>query len=145
MREAEGGYPALCGRYLRCVTSEHPVDEALLVATEHQARRVLDAQGLEPTYNAGIEFIGVCMGGMEVHTPDGFLSLVPTALYQVWGALTDEVDAPGRGTPAQDAAALAHMKRATSEWLDVSRSPDRRSEYLDRWVYEECGYERPAE
>jgi hypothetical protein len=105
------------------VTSVPPVDEAFLVATEHQARQVLAAEGLWPTYDAGNNFMDVRLSGMEVDPADGFLRQVPTDLYLVWAALTDEVDAPGRGSPEQDAAALAHMKRAAVEWLDDSRSP----------------------
>jgi hypothetical protein len=52
------------------------------------------------------------------------------------------MDAPGRGSPEQDAAAIEHMKRAAAEWLAVLDSPESRAAYLDRWVFDECGYER---
>jgi hypothetical protein len=64
------------------------------------------------------------------------------ALYLIWGALTDEMDAPHRGSPEQNAAAVEHMKRAAAEWLEALPSADNRSAYCDKWVYEECGYER---
>ena len=45
----------------------------------------------------------------------------------IWGALTDEMDAPGRGSPEQDAAAVRHMKQAAAEWLTVVDSPQNSS------------------
>ncbi len=122
---------------------EQPVDAVFLDAADRQAHQVLNATGVRATYDAGMGFMGVCMGGMDA-TASGYLPHVPAGLYQVWGALTYEVDAPGRGSPEQDEAAMRHMKQAAAEWLEVSRIPDKRLEYLDRWVYDECGYERPA-
>ena len=66
----------------------------------------------------------------------------PLGLYLIWGALTDEMDAPGRGSPKQDEATVRHMKEAASEWLTALGSPSDRASYCDRWVHEECGYER---
>ncbi|HVA61499.1 MAG TPA: hypothetical protein VNG13_13325 [Mycobacteriales bacterium] len=64
------------------------------------------------------------------------------ALYLIWGAWTDRMDASGRGSPEQDATAVRHMKRAATEWLTVVDLPGDRAAYWDRWVHEECGYER---
>jgi hypothetical protein len=36
------------------------------------------------------------------------------------------------------------MHRAAAEWVEVSRLNKERRGYLDRWVYEECGYDRPS-
>ena len=52
------------------------------------------------------------------------------------------MDAPGRGGVEQDVAAVAQMKRAAAEWLEVLGADSSRRAYLDRWVHEECGYER---
>ncbi|MFI7605468.1 hypothetical protein ACIBTV_10110 [Micromonospora sp. NPDC049366] len=107
-----------------------------------QARRVLDAEDGWPTYDTGLEFQGRAMHAMS-ETPDAaYAPDVPVALYLIWGALTDEMDAPGRGSPEQDAAAVRRMKQAAAEWLTVVDSPEGRTAYLDRWVHEECGYAR---
>jgi hypothetical protein len=111
-------------------------------ASEDAARRVIEADGLWPTYDAGIAFSDVAMNAMTEQPQGKYLPWLPSRVYLIWGALTDEVDAPGRGSPEQDAAAVTHMKRTASEWLEVSRSPQRRDEYLDRWVHDECGYAR---
>ncbi|WP_431884086.1 hypothetical protein [Micromonospora gifhornensis] len=116
--------------------------EGFLAAAADQARLVLDAGEGWPTYYAGIEFQGLAVGAMS-ETPTGeYLPDIPTALNLIWGALTDEMDAPGRGSPEQDAAAVRHMKQAAAEWLTVVNSPVDRATYLDHWVHEECGYRR---
>jgi hypothetical protein len=116
--------------------------EGFLAATVDQARLVRDAEEGWPTYDAGLAFQGLVMSAMS-DTPEGkYLAKIPTALYLIWGALTDEMDAPGRGSPEQDAAAVRHMKQAATEWLMVVDSPEDRAAYLDRWVHDECGYER---
>lgn len=119
-----------------------PTPEGFLEATAHQARAVIAAEEGWPTYDAGIAFQSLAMNAMS-GTPEGlYVAEEPARLYLMWGALTDEMDAPGRGSPAQDAAAVQHMKRAATEWLSVVDSPGDRSAYLERWVHEECGYER---
>jgi hypothetical protein len=39
------------------------------------------------------------------------------------------------------------MKKAAAEWLAVVDLPQERAAYLDRWVYDECGFEwkRPVQ
>ncbi|WP_141714763.1 hypothetical protein [Micromonospora mirobrigensis] len=116
--------------------------DGFLAATVQQARRVLQVEEGWPTYDAGLEFQGLAVSAMS-ETPKGeYLPSTPTALNLIWGALTDEMDAPGRGAPEQDAAAVRHMKQAAAEWLTVVDSPEDRAAYLDRWVHDECGYER---
>ncbi|MEU5964304.1 hypothetical protein ABZ777_24130 [Micromonospora parva] len=118
--------------------------EGFLEATAQQARLVFDVEEGWPTYDAGLEFQGLAMSAMS-KTPEGeSASSTPSALYLIWGALTDEMDAPGRGSPEQDAAAVRHMKQAAAEWLTVVESPEDRTTYLDRWVHDECGYERKS-
>jgi hypothetical protein len=70
------------------------------------------------------------------------LSEAAGALALIWGDLTDAMDAPGTGSPEQDAAAVRQMKRASAEWLDVVFSPEGRASYVDHWVHDECGYAR---
>ena len=114
-----------------------------LAATAEQARQVLAADDGWPTYHEGIEFQSLAMNQMaSADISQMTASDYPMGLYLIWGALTDEMDAPGRGSPEQDAAAVGHMKRAASEWLAVLGSPSDRASYCDRWVHEECGYER---
>ncbi|MEU5563451.1 hypothetical protein [Micromonospora musae] len=118
--------------------------EGFLEATADQAHLVLDAEEGGPTYEAGLEFQGLAMSAMSETPRGGYLPDIPTALYLIWGALTDEMDAPGRGSPEQDAAAVRHMKQAAAEWLAVVDTQVNRATYLDRWVHDECGYQRRA-
>jgi hypothetical protein len=118
--------------------------EGFLAATVDQACLVRDAEEGWPTYDAGLAFQGLAMTAMS-ETPEGeYLAEIPAALNLIWGALTDEMDAPGRGMPEQDAAAVRHMKQAAIEWLTVVQMPNDRAAYLDRWVHDECGYERKS-
>ena len=64
-------------------------------------------------------------------------------LYLIWGSLTDGIDGPQRDPAATAAWATEAMRRAAREWLAMSHADlTARTEYLDRWVYEECGYAR---
>jgi len=36
------------------------------------------------------------------------------------------------------------MREAASEWLTVKDDTTKRRAYLDRWMYEICGYERDS-
>lgn len=64
--------------------------------------------------------------------------------WLIWGDLTDRVDGPQGGEPGAEDAAASEMRRAASEWLAVADDPAARDNYFDRWVYDECGYEREA-
>jgi hypothetical protein len=119
--------------------SESALDD-FLTDTRTRAQHVLDAEEGEPTYRAGLNFMGLAVREMS---PDlsADTNDLPMALYLIWGALTDGWDA-GR-TSEERTAAVGHMKRAATEWLSLANpSPDRKA-FLDRWVYEECGYKRP--
>ena len=100
--------------------------------------RVLLA-GVERTYDAARKLWGLGMDGAT----DEALRDVAWPLWLIWGNLTDRVDGPGGDQPGAEEAASAEMRRAASEWLDSVSDPAARTAYLDRWVYEECGYERP--
>jgi hypothetical protein len=118
--------------------------EGFLAATVDQARLVRDAEEGGPTYDAGLAFQGLAMSAMS-RTPEGeHAAEISASLYLIWGALTDEMDAPGGGSPEQDDAAVRHMKQAAAEWLTVVDLPKDRAAYLDRWVHDECGYERKS-
>ena len=113
-----------------------------LATTVRQAHLVLDAEDDAATYDAGLDFSGLALRAMAA-TPQGeYIAATPAALSLIWGELTDEMDAPGTGSPEQDAAAVRRMKKAAGEWLAVVNSPADRAAYCDRWVYEECGYRR---
>ncbi|MFC6567094.1 hypothetical protein [Actinoplanes utahensis] len=116
--------------------------EEFMAAAAAQARLVLDADPGLPTYDAGLEFQGLAIRTMAEAPESGPLSEVTVGLNLIWGALTDEMDAPGRGSAEQDVQAVRHMKQAAAEWLGVMNSPDDRAAYLDFWVHDECGYSR---
>lgn len=102
----------------------------------------MDAEDGLPTYDAGMAFLGLAMSAMPEGAEGKYLAEESTALWLIWGSLTDEMDAPGRGSPELDASAVRHMKQAAAEWLAVVNDPSDRGAYLDRWVHEECGYVR---
>jgi hypothetical protein len=121
-----------------------PTPDGFLERTVAHAELVVAAEDGGPTYDAGIAFQSLAMSGMS-GTPEGhYVAEEPSRLYLIWGALTDAMDAPGRGSPEQDVAAVRDMKRAAAEWLAVVGEPEPRSAYLDRWVHDECGYERKS-
>lgn len=67
----------------------------------------------------------------------------PHAFWLIWGCFTDCFDSP-RADETSIAWATDAMQRACSEWLRI-REANRTivSTYLDRWVYDECGYATP--
>jgi hypothetical protein len=63
-------------------------------------------------------------------------------LWLIWGALTDVVETQ----PQRLSEAEATMRRAAREWLALPTGDvAAREQYLQRWVYAELGYERPAQ
>ncbi|GAB2621428.1 hypothetical protein Aab01nite_77770 [Paractinoplanes abujensis] len=116
-----------------------------LAAAAAQARLVLAAGDPDATYEAGLDFAGLAGRALGAAPAGEPIADFPAALSWIWGSLTDEMDAPGRGAPDQGAAAVRHMRRAATEWLEVLGSPvpGAVAAYLDRWLHEECGYERP--
>jgi hypothetical protein len=110
-----------------------------LDATEQQARRVLEADEDWATYRAGSALSDLASQEMSStageHLADG-----PVAVYLVWSALTDAMDAPG--TPDDVTPAVRRMKQAAAEWVEAVRTPATVVAYLDHWKYEECGYDR---
>ena len=87
---------------------------------------------VEP-YEAGLK-IWALAGRKTPQSPE---TLEP--LWLIWGALTDWVEL----RPAEKPAAEREMLRAANEWIALLDgylvAQDR---YLDRWVYNELGYER---
>lgn len=120
------------GVIVACVAVPENEPETFFAATAKQARDVLQADEGWPTYKAGISLQSLAMSVMSADAPNKYPDEEPMALYLVWGALTDEMDAPGRGSPEQDAAAVRRMKRAAEEWLTVVGERELRMAYLDQ-------------
>ena len=60
-------------------------------------------------------------------------------LWLIWGALTDWVEVK----PTEKSAAEQEMLRAAREWLALPQGDHvAKDSYLDRWGYDEMGYER---
>ena len=60
-------------------------------------------------------------------------------LWLIWGALTDWVE----NHPEETSRAESTMVRAATEWLSLPNSDTvARKIYLDRWVFDEMGYQR---
>jgi hypothetical protein len=76
--------------------------------------------------------------GLEAASDEALRSIA-YPIWLIWGCLTDMAERP-RADPAE---APALMRRAALEWLEARRLPAELKSYLDRWVFLECGYERP--
>lgn len=83
--------------------------------------------------------VGIGIHGLSAHAstevePAGFVWLI-------WGALTDWVELK----PDETEQAAAEMVRAAREWLSLDLA-DRAAvaRHLNYWVYDVCGYARPA-
>jgi hypothetical protein len=117
---------------------------AFFTASGEHAQRVVEAAEGWDTSRAGIAFQGLATSVAASSDAPNRYPNEPMALYLIWGSLTDEMDAPGRESPDQDAAAVRHMRQAATEWLAVVGVPENRAAYCDRWVYEESGYARSS-
>lgn len=58
--------------------------------------------------------------------------------YRLWAALTDRYEL----RPNERREAVADMRRAALEWLEVKDDPDARARYFETWLYDVLGYER---
>jgi hypothetical protein len=110
------------------MTPVDPISSAL-AAIENEMRRMLNGE-TEP-YASGLKIWGAAMSVTD--SPD-----LMHPLWLIWGALTDWVE----NRPGEQVAAEAAMLRASREWLAIAASDEKsKSSYLDRWVYQEMGYE----
>lgn len=104
-----------------------------LALIERWMRKMLQGQ-LEP-YDWGSKIWGMAMGKAS-ESPD-----VMWPLWLIWGALTDWVEV----RPAEKSAAEQEMLRAAREWFALPEGDHAaRESYLERWVYDETGYERKS-
>jgi hypothetical protein len=115
--------------------------DAIVAEASEKAQQVLDAPDAMAVYRKGLSFAsGLILNSVASNAA---LEAVATPLYLIWADLTDAIDAPGAKPDPTDAA--ERMRRAAREWLLVAAFPHARQQYLSRWMYEECGYERPTE
>ncbi|MBK5307873.1 MAG: hypothetical protein JJD92_14405 [Frankiaceae bacterium] len=118
-------------------------DQPFLDGSVLHAEAVLAAQDPWDVYRACNAFSDMASSVMSnAPLEDGFLPQLPSDVYVIWAALSDEMDAPGRAGPEVEAAAAAHMKRAAKEWLGCVHDPQARATYLDHWKHVECGYDK---
>jgi hypothetical protein len=94
-----------------------------------ELRSIVD--GSADPYDAGIRVWSAAFERAERH--EEFW-----ALWLLWGALTDWIECK----PAETAQAIASMRRASREWLELGEDQPTRREYFDRWLYDEMGIER---
>ena len=105
-----------------------------LTAIEQEMHNMLEGN-IQP-YDAGRKIWDIAMSKAS-ESKD-----ILNPLWLIWGALTDWVE----NKPDEQAKAEHEMLRAAREWLSLN--PDdqaAKSAYLDRWVYDEMGYERKNE
>lgn len=96
-----------------------------------EMRRMLDGEC--PPYDAAWNIWGTAFS-LAGKSPD-----VMHPLWLIWGSLTDWVE----NRPAETQAAETAMLRAAKEWLALDHDHFIEVKaYLDRWVFDEMGYER---
>jgi len=116
------------------------VEENIDTFLAEAARLALDVLASNDPYDSGLAFMGFAMREFGRDQP---VNDWAAGLYLLWGSLTDGVDGPQPDPAAVAAWAVHAMRRAAAEWLALPPADTiARTEYLDRWVHEECGYER---
>jgi hypothetical protein len=98
--------------------------------------RAVVAGALAP-YDAAREMWNL---GMANAAKDEQADDVAWAHWLIWGALTDWIDSK----PCEQTLAEATIVDAAKGWLVVEEDPVARKAYLDRMVYDVCGYARPS-
>ncbi|MFF3929258.1 hypothetical protein [Streptomyces hirsutus] len=108
--------------------------EALRAAVSARATAMLDSNA--SPYDLALEILGLVSGGLPVD--DGDEGLYSLAL--IWGELTDRIEL----RPAATDQVERCMVTAVREWLTAEGDREAEARYLDRWLYDVLGYERPA-
>jgi hypothetical protein len=89
-------------------------------------------------YEPALEAMEIGMSGFG----DPEVGELAAALYLIWGSLTDGIDGPRGDDPGMRSWAYDGMRRSAAEWLALPEDLPARLAWADRWVYDECGYER---
>ena len=92
--------------------------------------------GRRPAYDVGWNIWETAFASVDESTDGQHCH----GLWLVWGPSTDWVE----NRPDERTQAEAAMRRAAAEWLEVAADEQRWRTWLDRWIYDEMGYERPA-
>jgi hypothetical protein len=104
-------------------------DQSLAVMDSYTSRCLL--QEADP-YQLAIHAMGALTPFLESGELGG-------RLYCIWGELTDRVEL-GRQSEEQAEVEIRLMSR---EWLAARGDSGRVAAFVDRWYYDECGYQRP--
>ncbi|WP_063827573.1 hypothetical protein [Streptomyces qaidamensis] len=108
--------------------------ESFRAAVRARATAMLDSD--TSPYEQALEILGLASGGAPVGNGDEALC----SLALIWGELTDRVEL----RPEETDQAETYMVTAAREWLIVEGDRVAEAEYLDRWLHDILGYERPA-
>jgi len=102
-----------------------------LLEIENEMRRILE--GRSRPYDSAWK---IWAKAMSLISPS---PNVMHPLWLIWGSLTDWVE----NRPEETLQAESKMRQAAKEWLELNRDDaNEEKAYLDRWVYDEMGYER---
>jgi hypothetical protein len=115
-------------------------DEAL---ASIRSRCVQIAEGDPDLWEVGSEIWATAMTHVGVDD-----SGVLYGLYLIWASLTDWIETPPTTAGQAEWRSRAGgadqaMRDAARGWLDVEASPRRTTEYIDYWLYDVIGLERP--
>lgn len=108
--------------------------ESFRAAVRARAAAMLDSD--TSPYEHALEILGLASGGAPVGNGDEALY----SLALIWGELTDRVEL----RPEETDQAETHMVTAVREWPTVEGDRVAEAQYLDRWLHDILGYERPG-
>ena len=85
--------------------------------------------------------LGVQIWSLTMRQFDDDVTCVASPLHSIFGSLTDPVDWPGHETEIP--AAEAEIRNAAEDWLALAKDRMGADRFLDRWLFEVLGNERP--
>jgi len=106
---------------------------AFLAGIDKRMHSLLDHPAEE--YDAGLDMMSYTVDYLTTEQNAG-------SLYLIWGCLTDWIDGPRAAEPGVYEQAITDMRRAATQWLDLRECDEALEPYLDRWLYDICGYRR---
>jgi hypothetical protein len=111
-----------------------PSLDELLNEVTSRALQITDGSG-DPS-ELGVQIWSLTMARFD---DDG--KCVASPLHDIFGFLTDPVDWPGH--EAEVPAAEAKIRLAAGDWLALAKDRKGVDRFLDRWLFEVLGWQRP--
>jgi hypothetical protein len=91
-----------------------------------------------------IEVAGAGANLIVDHISDRKIGTLAASLYCVWAELAGQADGPLPGFPDLREHGLDGLRRSAAACRALPPDLRVREAWAERWMYEECGYERPT-